>query len=134
MAPEKSLKVQSHDAILHQILIDLLKKFDWNRLLRSSLIGFYNRFSINETSSIFLLYGKKSLWRHDSRQRVDWKSDAIQIFNQLHTLLSTCMVTRYDFNRKRFGGKLWSNILWKVVSDRTLMLCVNMNHIYVNKN
>lgn len=62
--------------------IDLLR---WG----GHMIQFYNRFLINKTYSIFLFYGKKSLWRHNSHQRVDLKSEALQIFNRLQTLLST---------------------------------------------
>lgn len=79
------------------------------------MIQFYNRFSINLTYSIFLLLWKKSLWRHDSRQRVDCNLDALQIFNYFQALLSTKVVTRYNFSRKQIR---WENLMENLIENR----------------
>lgn len=96
------VKVRSNNAFFHQIfnLLDQVSRIEsiFEVITR---YNFYNRFSIYTTYSIFLLYGTKSLWHHDSHQRVDGKSDALQIFNRLQTTLSTYVVTRYDFSRKQ---------------------------------
>lgn len=83
-------------------------------------VRFCNRLSIYKTYSILLFYGKKSLWRHDSHQKIDWKSDELLIFNRLQTLLSNFRL-RWPHGTILVESKSNERIWWNIVlSDRTL--------------
>lgn len=84
-----ALKMRSHNTIFHLIFNRLsqvsrleliVEVVTYDTILQS--IFDYNLYSI------YLLYRKKSLQCHDFHQRVDWKSEALQIFSRLQTLWS----------------------------------------------
>lgn len=118
-----SVKLRSHDAIFHlifnqlaqvsrlELIVEVVTRFNFTIYFQS--INFF---------LILFLNSKKSLWRHDSHQRVNWKSQALQIFNWL---LDFAFDFRLSGHMVRFKRK--ANLIRK--SDEKLHRVAALKHL-----